>query len=83
MLVKAVFLLAVIIGLPVIVTRYASVADKDIAKRDCQRIREAIDQFTADRRIAPKSEPDLVDAGYARNAGSTGQCQIVWQQDSN
>ena len=81
MLIKAVFLLAVIIGLPVTLTRYALMADKDVTKKDCHRIREAVDRYTADKKIAPKSVQDLVDAGYMRNVSSAEQCPIVWQQN--
>jgi len=66
----------------VMLTRYALVADKDVPKRDCHRIREAIDQYTADRKTVPKSSQDLVDAGYVGNIGSAEQCPIAWQQNS-
>jgi len=76
--VKAVFAVALILILPLILMRHALVTEKAAATKDCHRILEAIDQYTADRRIPPKSAQDLVDAGYVRSVPSGEPCRIVW-----
>jgi hypothetical protein len=51
----------------IIVHTFMSRSRKD---ENCRHhLQEAIDQYTADRKAAPRSMQDLIDAGYKANPG--------------
>ena len=58
-------------------------AKETVLKDNLREIRRVIDQFTADKKKAPQSLQDLVDAGYFRElptdpiTGSNGTWQVV------
>ena len=64
-------------------------AKETVLKDNLREIRRVIDQFTADKKKAPQSLQDLVDAGYFRElpqdpiTGSNGTWQVVTDTSVN